>query len=110
MERNVFRSTETPTASFTCKYKKQSSYKEKGEIVLTDGDRMLVLFCCVIKKILEHIYGKTSIPLKIGVVQTAYANSGSTRYIKDVLEVSFKVSIASCGNSSYRSKVPSCKS
>jgi hypothetical protein len=50
---------------------------------------MLVVICSVIKSILEKAYGKEEIPLNIGAVQTAYANSGSTRYIKEVLKVIF---------------------
>ena len=56
-------------------------------MILIDGDRILVLICCVIEKILKDIYGKEPIPFDIGVVQTAYANSGSTRYIKNTLNV-----------------------
>jgi len=81
---------ETQIASFTCTCNKQNSYKEKDEIVLTDGDRIVVVICSVIKSILEKVYEKEAIPLKIGVVQTAYANSGSTRYIKEVLKVKLK--------------------
>lgn len=87
--KSASRSMATLTASSTCMWGDKSSYKEKGEIVLADGDRMLVLFCCVIKKLLENACGKNPLPLTIGVVQTAYANSGSTRYIKDVLKVDY---------------------
>ncbi len=52
-----------------------------------DGDRIMVLMCSTIERICSDIFGGKS-PLKIGVVQTAYANSGSTNYIRKKLGVS----------------------
>jgi len=91
----------------------RKSYKNKeNKLILIDGDRLIVLFCCVIKDILAKIYGKWLIPFKLGIVQTAYANSGSTRHIIEHLEVIFlhkmlKVTKRLCTN---WSKIFTCKS
>lgn len=53
------------------------------DMVLLDGDKIGVLITSYIKKCVDQ----AEIDANIGFVQTAYANSGSTNFIKDVLDV-----------------------
>ncbi|XP_031474873.1 phosphoacetylglucosamine mutase [Nymphaea colorata] len=58
-----------------------------GHISLVDGDKILSLFALFIKEQLNLLAGH---PVKLGVVQTAYANGASTDYLKKLgLEVLF---------------------
>eukprot|EP01006_Ploeotia_vitrea_P010074 TRINITY_DN25780_c0_g1_i1.p1 TRINITY_DN25780_c0_g1~~TRINITY_DN25780_c0_g1_i1.p1 ORF type:complete len:540 (+),score=77.38 TRINITY_DN25780_c0_g1_i1:83-1702(+) len=60
------------------------TFDKEGNCKLLDGDKMLTLFCVLIKKQLEIL----NLPdLTIGAVQTAYANGGSTHYISNTLKV-----------------------
>eukprot|EP00743_Colponemidia_sp_Colp-15_P003176 GILK01003431.1.p1 GENE.GILK01003431.1~~GILK01003431.1.p1 ORF type:complete len:555 (+),score=104.65 GILK01003431.1:63-1727(+) len=56
---------------------------EQGELCLQDGDKITTLIAVVLKKLIDEagINGQ----LRIGAVQTAYANGASTAYIRDVL-------------------------
>lgn len=56
---------------------------ENGKFHLLDGDRIATL----IAGYLQVYVKECGIPLKLGIVQTAYANGASTDYIKDVLKV-----------------------
>jgi phosphoacetylglucosamine mutase len=48
-----------------------------------DGDKIATLAAgFIMKKIKE---ANLKVPLKIGLVQTAYANGSSTAYVKDVM-------------------------
>lgn len=59
-------------------------YQDDGEkFHLMDGDRIATLFAAYIKELL----GETGIDLNLGLVQTAYANAGSTKYITEKLKV-----------------------
>ncbi|VDP10074.1 unnamed protein product [Soboliphyme baturini] len=50
---------------------------------LLDGDKIAALFAKYIKELLDT----SKVDLKLGVVQTAYANGASTKFIEDVLQV-----------------------
>ncbi|XP_011860745.1 PREDICTED: phosphoacetylglucosamine mutase isoform X2 [Vollenhovia emeryi] len=50
---------------------------------LLDGDRIATLVAAYFKELLET----SGLPLQLGLVQTAYANGGSTNYISNVLRV-----------------------
>ncbi|KAK2498063.1 hypothetical protein MC885_009707 [Smutsia gigantea] len=54
-----------------------------GRFHLVDGDKMATLISGFLKELLLEI-GES---LNIGVVQTAYANGSSTRYLEDVMKV-----------------------
>ena len=54
---------------------------EDGKFHLLDGDRIATLIATYIKELLEE----TGIDIKLGLVQTAYANGASTEYITDKL-------------------------
>lgn len=56
---------------------------ENNGFHLLDGDRMATLIASYLKEILE----KCGIDLKLGLVQTAYANGASTEYIAEKLKV-----------------------
>jgi phosphoacetylglucosamine mutase len=57
--------------------------KGHDQFIVLDGDRISVLAATVLKIICEA----ADVDLKIGVVQTAYANGSSTRYIREVLQL-----------------------
>jgi phosphoacetylglucosamine mutase len=48
---------------------------------LLDGDRIAILVAAYLKELLEQ----SDLNLQLGLVQTAYANGGSTAYISDTL-------------------------
>ncbi|XP_065202453.1 phosphoacetylglucosamine mutase [Planococcus citri] len=50
---------------------------------IVDGDKMAVLFATFLKEIIAE----TKLNSTFGIVQTAYANGSSTRYIKDKLNI-----------------------
>lgn len=56
---------------------------DAGKFVLLDGDRIATL----IASYLKNLIAKCGIDLKLGIVQTAYANGASTDYIVDELKV-----------------------
>ena len=61
----------------------------KGRGVLLDGDRIIVLIAMALKSLLDVVTPALGEPAaKVGVVQTAYANGASTKYIADVLGLS----------------------
>jgi len=51
----------------------------KGEFRLLDGDRLIALYAAFIGQLLQE----ANLDLSIGVVQTAYANGASTRYLAE---------------------------
>ena len=63
-----------------------------GQLTLVDGDRIIVVICSVLKEMFRQIYGEEDAGVKIGVVQTAYANNGATNYIKKKLGVFSRIS------------------
>ena len=56
-------------------------YFQSGEFKLLDGDRIAVLFAFYLRKLLKQA-GLDS-ALKLGVVQTAYANGASTAFLRE---------------------------
>ncbi|XP_018399240.1 PREDICTED: phosphoacetylglucosamine mutase [Cyphomyrmex costatus] len=56
---------------------------ENNKFHLLDGDRIATLVAAYFKELLET----SGLSLQLGLVQTAYANSGSTDYISNVLKV-----------------------
>lgn len=54
---------------------------ELGKFHLLDGDRIATLIASYLKNLLQM----STLSLELGLVQTAYANGGSTDYISDVL-------------------------
>ncbi|XP_016062832.1 PREDICTED: phosphoacetylglucosamine mutase isoform X2 [Miniopterus natalensis] len=60
-------------------------YDADGHFHLIDGDKIATLISSFLKELLLEI-GES---LNIGVVQTAYANGSSTRYLKEVMKVLF---------------------
>ncbi|KAJ9586235.1 hypothetical protein L9F63_020144, partial [Diploptera punctata] len=59
-------------------------YTDKlGKFHLLDGDRIASLIAGFIKELIEE----SKLNLQIGLVQTAYANGSSTKYITDTLKV-----------------------
>lgn len=56
---------------------------ENSKFHLLDGDRIATLVAGYFKELLEQSH----LTLQLGLVQTAYANGGSTAYISDVLKV-----------------------
>ncbi|KAL0479624.1 phosphoacetylglucosamine mutase [Acrasis kona] len=61
------------------------SYKKKdGSFGLLDGDKIATLF----GKFVAELFTKNKLDCNLGVVQTAYANGASTKYLKSVLNPS----------------------
>ncbi|KAA3670661.1 phosphoacetylglucosamine mutase, partial [Paragonimus westermani] len=58
---------------------------DSSRIILLDGDRIACLFASFLTSILRTSDGGHS--LTVGVIQTAYANAGSTKYLRDHLHV-----------------------
>jgi len=56
-----------------------------GSLALLDGDRILVLFASYIRSLLDK--AGLSLSSRLVVVQTAYANGGSTNYLRDTLRL-----------------------
>uniref|UniRef100_A0A5F8H606 Phosphoacetylglucosamine mutase n=1 Tax=Monodelphis domestica TaxID=13616 RepID=A0A5F8H606_MONDO len=56
-----------------------------GRFHLIDGDKIATLISSFLKELLSEV-GEN---LKIGIVQTAYANGSSTRYLEEVMKVLF---------------------
>lgn len=57
-----------------------------GEFKLLDGDKIATLLALFLQKLLSHI-DTDKLKLDIAVIQTAYANGSSTRYVEDVLKI-----------------------
>ncbi|XP_045916543.1 phosphoacetylglucosamine mutase isoform X2 [Micropterus dolomieu] len=55
----------------------------EGQFHLLDGDKIATLISTFLKELLTQ----ASLDLKIAVVQTAYANGSSTRYLEDTMKV-----------------------
>ncbi|KAF1759563.1 hypothetical protein GCK72_016030 [Caenorhabditis remanei] len=57
-------------------------------VELFDGDRIAVLFAMYLKEQLDEFAAiKTNYRLTMGIIQTAYANGASTRFIRDSLKI-----------------------
>lgn len=54
---------------------------DKNNFHLMDGDRIATLVAAYLQEMLQ----KTGLSLKMGLVQTAYANGASTEYIAEKL-------------------------
>ncbi|BFY98453.1 hypothetical protein BsWGS_01493 [Bradybaena similaris] len=54
-----------------------------GKFALLDGDKIATLFADYLNELLTS----SGLKLSIGLVQTAYANGSSTRYISDVMKI-----------------------
>lgn len=59
---------------------------DESKFQLLDGDKMSSLIALFFQRILSNI-DSSKLDLKIGVVQTAYANGSSTNYIENVLKI-----------------------
>uniref|UniRef100_A0A665V7M0 Phosphoacetylglucosamine mutase n=1 Tax=Echeneis naucrates TaxID=173247 RepID=A0A665V7M0_ECHNA len=55
----------------------------EGQFHLLDGDKIATLISTFLKELLTQV----GLDLKIAVVQTAYANGSSTRYLEDTMKV-----------------------
>jgi phosphoacetylglucosamine mutase len=53
--------------------------------VLLDGDKIAALAAVYLRQLLSHAPPGTAGSVQIGVVQTAYANGASTRFLTDTL-------------------------
>lgn len=58
-------------------------YKSEKGFRLLDGDKLATLMALFFQK----LFAKLDLDLNIGVVQTAYANGSSTKYVEDVLRI-----------------------
>ncbi|CAH2355553.1 phosphoacetylglucosamine mutase [[Candida] railenensis] len=58
--------------------------KEDNKFHLLDGDKQATLLALFFQQIFQHLPG---LDLNIGIVQTAYANGSSTKYVEDVLKL-----------------------
>lgn len=56
-----------------------------GVFHMLDGDKIATLSAIYIRELLQKVQGK--IDLKMGVVQTAYANGASTKYLEEVMKI-----------------------
>jgi len=67
-------------------------FSESPKFALLDGDKIAVLICDFLQDQVDMLKsalqqkGATLAPLKLGVVQTAYANGASTDYLRNVME------------------------
>eukprot|EP01027_Heterolobosea_sp_BB2_P020144 GEZU01028430.1.p1 GENE.GEZU01028430.1~~GEZU01028430.1.p1 ORF type:complete len:346 (+),score=117.74 GEZU01028430.1:271-1308(+) len=68
---------------------------EQHKLNLVDGDKISCLAAFLIKSLLKQVGIELGRELSIGVVQTAYANGASTKYIRDTLNI--EVSIVPTG-------------
>mmetsp|Transcript_27495 Transcript_27495/g.41613 ORF Transcript_27495/g.41613 Transcript_27495/m.41613 type:complete len:576 (-) Transcript_27495:44-1771(-) len=60
-------------------------FSQEDDFILLDGDKIAVLICLFLKEQLSTLQKQaTSSELKLGVVQTAYANGASTRYLQQL--------------------------
>ncbi|OBA18956.1 phosphoacetylglucosamine mutase [Metschnikowia bicuspidata var. bicuspidata NRRL YB-4993] len=57
-----------------------------GEFKLLDGDKIATLLALFLQRLLSDI-DTSKLSLDIAVVQTAYANGSSTKYVEDVLKI-----------------------
>lgn len=56
-----------------------------GSFVLLDGDKIAALAAVYLRQLLSHAPPGTSDSIQMGVVQTAYANGASTRFLTEQL-------------------------
>ncbi|ODV83342.1 hypothetical protein CANARDRAFT_9743 [[Candida] arabinofermentans NRRL YB-2248] len=60
---------------------------DQSNFRLLDGDRIATLLATFISTLLSNLNESISSQLKLGIVQTAYANGSSTKYIESTLKV-----------------------
>lgn len=58
----------------------------ENKFKLLDGDKLSTLFALFLQQLFKQI-DPTKLSLNIGVIQTAYANGSSTKYVEDVLKI-----------------------
>lgn len=59
-----------------------------GQFQLLDGDKIACLFSLFIKKHIDQVFGETAKKdVRIGTIQTAYANGSSTHYLQQHLGI-----------------------
>lgn len=76
-------------------YGEQSEGRASQSLRLLDGDKILTLFAIFIQQQIQELCGGVKgaaelndcVPIKLGVVQTAYANGASTRFLKENLGI-----------------------
>ncbi|EGW32604.1 Phosphoacetylglucosamine mutase [Spathaspora passalidarum NRRL Y-27907] len=81
--------TPTPNklyASFDGDADRLICYYIDPEFRLLDGDKLSTLIALFLQQLFKHI-DSAKLKLDIGVVQTAYANGSSTKYVEDVLKI-----------------------
>eukprot|EP01065_Artemidia_motanka_P042292 TRINITY_DN5641_c0_g1_i1.p1 TRINITY_DN5641_c0_g1~~TRINITY_DN5641_c0_g1_i1.p1 ORF type:complete len:555 (+),score=187.32 TRINITY_DN5641_c0_g1_i1:73-1737(+) len=64
------------------------SFGKDGGFQLVDGDRIAVLYAVLIRQLLDGVAaGPAPLPAapRVGVIQTAYANGASTKYMRETL-------------------------
>lgn len=59
--------------------------RPSGEFVLLDGDKIAALCAVYLRQLLDQAGPSTAGSVQMGVVQTAYANGASTRFLADTL-------------------------
>lgn len=59
---------------------------DDSKFKLLDGDKLSTLIALFLQQLFEDI-DASNLKLNIGVVQTAYANGSSTKYVEDVLKI-----------------------
>lgn len=59
--------------------------RQDGSFVLLDGDKIAALAAVYLRRLLSHAPPGTADSISTGVVQTAYANGASTRFITEQL-------------------------
>jgi phosphoacetylglucosamine mutase len=69
---------------------------ESGKFHLLDGDKIATLAAIYIRDELKRI--GQDVKLHMGVVQTAYANGASTKYLKENMEIDGTVKLSISGH------------
>lgn len=72
-----------PTAVLPASYRPSCS--PSGTFVLLDGDKIAALAAVYVRGLLSHAPAGTADSIRMGVVQTAYANGASTHYLTEKL-------------------------
>lgn len=60
--------------------------KSSGDFGLLDGDKISTLIALFLQQLFKHI-DESKLKLDIAVIQTAYANGSSTKYVENVLKI-----------------------
>ena len=59
--------------------------KDMGAVTLLDGDKIAALAAALIKDLVSQLPGELKTSVSVGVVQTAYANGSSTKYLRETI-------------------------